>query len=281
MIKKINLSERDVYNKRKNIDIEEKIFFNFEKTIFAEKFINFSDMENILKYTKNIIENSLIELKRENRIVGKDEIKVNFQRGSFLFEVLVPLIVPYVSDIIVPTKEILFNFLRSFFNPLRIKHDDEGFQKMKSNPVFKNKNITGPVYNIVNNYGLNIIIGNSNNDKIDSINFDKEDELENTKENLERLNENEREIKTEKHIGKIIQANKVSKKKDLFQPKNSSKSVKIEFPNMSEEEKTKVFGEEEIEIIAETHYFSGEIEKLIVKEVMDSRNMNLLDFMKK
>ena len=275
--RKINLNEKDVYNNPRYMRFEEKIFFNFEKTIFDREFLSFNDMENILRNTKSIVENSLIELKREKRILRKDEIKVNFYRSSFHFEILIPLITPYF----IQGGEILFNFLKNFFNPLRVKHDDEGFQKIRSNPKFKNKNINGSVHNIINNYNLNFTIGDKNNDEDNLIGFDKEEEAKNIKENLGKLDEEYKEIKTEKHFGRIIQANKISEKKDLFQLKNSSKGIKIEFPKISEEEKTKLFDKEKIGIIAETHYLGGEIEKLIVKEVIDSKDKNLLDFMEK
>lgn len=249
--------------------IEEKIYFNFKKTTFDEEFINFGDVEDVVKNVKKLLEGTLEELKKEDKISHMHDIKVNLKRGSLLFEILIPASIPYITI----NSNLIFEFLNFHIKNLKLNYDESNFQSIKSNPRFNNKNINGSVYNIVNNYHYNCSICDSSQNK--KIDFENEEENENIKENLRNLVSKEKFVKDEYHIGKLIMAHKRKNSYDKFEFKHSNNSVKIKFEHLGESEKIELFSKEELLIYGETYYEGDEIKQIIVKNVIPQQESNL------
>ncbi len=252
--------EKDLFGNNINIKIEEKISFNFKKDQFDEDFLCLIDIENIIQNVNKIVKGSLEEICKEKKITKKDvEIKANVKKGSFILEILVPYVIPMLSDpVSINSIQILFDWLKITFDKLKERNTNDL-------PAMHNKNINKGTGNIVNNYYLHCTINNYDGSR--HITFSNEEDKENILENLKI--DSDEEVKREKHIGSVIQANKKEESKDIFQPKNSKQKIKIEFPSLSKSEKIDIFNEDEIMLIGDTYYKNEKITKIVVIEILD------------
>ena len=256
-----DIEQKDLFGNVTNKKVEEKVIVSFEKGLFNYEFIDFNTIEEVIINTKKIIKGSLEELKKEKKIskMLDNGLKVKIKKGSFVIEILA---VYYSYQI---GKEIgLFDWISLFLNNL--KKDPKEFNKEENKNSINNKGLNIGTKNTVNNYYNNCNFYNK--DKTKKASIDNESEKNNALKNLEIVEKEE--FKEEKLLGTIIQENINSNSKDYFQPKHSSKEIKIEFP--SHIQKENFFGKE-IFILGKTHYKENKILKIEVIEIIKEDNL--------